>query len=155
VIRKRKYIVGEDLKRPANPERRINHPTNATPHFCTFPKLKGVGGRAFAGGLVYLKEGRHNGPNNGFGVLHIWAEHFTGESEANAAEVKIAEYVATILMTGSSIHHSADQEDRALIWGNSKGLVMLEERAAGEEGVHYSVVTAFRGRLKGTLIGKI
>jgi hypothetical protein len=153
VTRKRKYVVGEDLKRPANPDRRINHPTNGTPHFCAFPELKGVG-RAFAAGLVYLKEGRHKGPNNGFGVLHIWAEHFASESDLKTAESKITEYVATILISGSSIHYSAEQEDRALIWGNSKGLVMLEERT-GTEGMHYSVVTAFRGRLKGALIGKI
>jgi hypothetical protein len=154
VTRKRKYVVGEDLKRPAIPDRRINHPTNGTPHFCAFPELKGAG-RAFAGGLVYLKEGRHNGPNNGFGVLHIWAEHFKKETDPGAAESRIALYVSSILIAGSSIHYSADREDRALIWSNSKGLVMLEERTGGEEGIHYSVVTAFRGRLKGALIGEI
>jgi hypothetical protein len=153
VTRKTKYVVGVDLKRPANSERRIHHPTNGTPHFCAFPELKGVG-RAFASGLVYLKEGRHNGPNNGFGVLHIWAEHFPSERDTTAAEAQITEFVANILIAGSSIHYNAEQEDRALIWRSSKGLVILEERRDAE-GTHYSVVTAFRGQLRGALIGTI
>ena len=159
MTKKCKLVVGTpELRRPSNPNRPINSPVTGTPKFADFPALK-PRGKAFAGGPIYLREGKHRGPNNGYGFQHIWQEHFSAEVDPKEAELQVATFVATILVVGSSIHYEGgigSQVDRAVIWRHANGIAILEERTDGQGSIIYTVVTAFKtGGPKGVLIGKL
>jgi hypothetical protein len=143
---------------PANKHRFVNHPTNGTPKFCDFPAIK-TSGKTFSAGPVYLREGQHYGANRGFGVQHIWREHFKEETDLKAAEDKIAALVAAILTPGAPIYYEGGvgaQGDRACVLRNQHGVVILEERLDGNRQTIYGVVTAIpRAQAHGTQIGTL
>lgn len=65
-------------------------------------------------GEVHLFNGRHLGPNHGFGAEHIWAEH-SREMQAEGFEgfADVAAYVATIIAIGTPVYFG-DHNWRAL-----------------------------------------
>lgn len=111
---------------------------------------------------IHLKEGKHFGPNAGYGVEHIWAEH---QSEIEAAGfntvLDVPAYVIAILRTPTLLYF----EDRPIPKARVNavrivtGTVILEYVQTQVENVlmpHWSIVTAYSGtRTAGVLVGNI
>jgi hypothetical protein len=111
---------------------------------------------------IYLVEGRHFGPNGGFGVAHIWAEHEAEIVASGFATLSdVPAYVQRILSSHALIYF----EDRRIAKSRVNavrivtGTVILEYVRTIENKVevpHWSVVTAYSNtRTAGVLVGSI
>jgi hypothetical protein len=111
---------------------------------------------------IYLTEGRHFGPNGGFGVAHIWAEHKTDIVQAGFASIGLVPaYLQEVLTAPSKIYF----EDRILRKPRvnavriATGTVILEYYRTIIDKVetpHWSVITAYsKPRKAGVLVGQI
>jgi DNA repair protein RadC len=121
---------------------------NGSPDIWTIPaevetRTKGE----FPSAPVRLKNGFHRGPNRGFGVAHIEAEH---AADIQATGLSVPQYVQHILANATKIYDP----------GNGR-LLVVNERFAGrhlaiielrDDGDHYSVVTAFARRPEGKVV---
>lgn len=116
---------------------------------------------------INLKEGKHYGPNAGFGVQHIWAEHHLEIVAAGFASVAdVPAYVQRIFNTPTNLYF----EDRPPKKGRIQktrvnavrivtGTVILEyvqEQVNNVLTPHWSVVTAYSDtRTAGVLVGSM
>jgi hypothetical protein len=110
----------------------------------------------FEEGQVNLREGFHLGPNRGFGVTHILAEH-SAELCKLGYEVSpqgVIFYVQGIFQPGAAIYceyASMKGGHRPLIVHGQKGMLVLQPK-----GLSYNVVTAYFSRNpKGQLKAKL
>lgn len=123
-----------------------------------FPDLGKKYSLDFPSGRIVLKYGEHRGPNKGFGINHILAEHKSDLISNNLEESAngVINYIQLILISGAKIYSEyADLRGfhRPMIVRSSIGTVVLERQCINNENV-YSVVTAFGGKTaKGTQIG--
>lgn len=152
-------IAGNPLYPPKpKPNKTLDNPLTGTPVFGYFPKLD-VGGRAFEEGEILLKYGQHYGPNRGFGLVHIWQEHFAIHETAEAALPDVAAFISSVLRPAATIHYEygiGSSSDRTTVLRTTTGLVILEARSDGLNNCYYAVVTAFPGRkANGPVIGAI
>jgi hypothetical protein len=111
---------------------------------------------------IHLVEGKHFGPNSGFGVAHIWAEHRKEITRAGFPnQGLVPAYVQKILTTPGLIYF----EDRKLPKPRvntvriTTGTVILEYVRTVIDKVktpHWSVVTAYSNtRTAGVVVGQI
>ena len=110
-------------------------------------------------GSIFLKVGKHFGPNRGFGATHIWAEHSKEMARAGFESFEdVPKYVNQIIRTGSAIHCEFAQlkgYNRLTILRNASGTAILEYKGQYPNG-HYSIVTAFSGNKKhGPKVGTV
>lgn len=119
-------------------------------------------GDVIPAGDIFLRVGRHIGPNRGFGVRHIWAEHEQELVKLGYATVNdVARFVRDIIRRGVPIYcefNSTSGKHRPAVLKSSIGIVILEPREAPEteSGWIYVVVTAYTRRTAhGTLVGHI
>ncbi len=118
---------------------------------CQFPACA-----HFAGGPVYLREGKHFGAHSGHGFQHIWKEHHSAVTDRAQAELKVFGIIRAVLVVGASIHHEGSPQDRASVSVRSPaGLVIVQENRDQTNAPVYHIVTAFSGQPKGRLIGRI
>jgi hypothetical protein len=113
-----KVVGNPRFSAPKKPNRPVINPLTGTPRFGSFPALK-ARGKEFASGPIYLREGQHRGPNSGFGLRHIWQEHFADEIDPKRAESKVVAFVAGILRHGSEIYYEGGvdaRRHRTLVW---------------------------------------
>jgi hypothetical protein len=137
--------------RPIRPTAVLKCPATDVIELCQFPACE-----HFKGGPVYLKEGKHYGPNHGYGFQHIWQEHHAGETDRAQAEIKIFAVIRAVLIVGASIHHEGSPQDRASVSIRSpQGLVIVQENFDHVNAAAYHIVTAFPAQPKGRLIGRI
>ncbi|KAB6716663.1 hypothetical protein [Roseobacter sp. TSBP12] len=111
---------------------------------------------------IYLVEGKHIGPNSGFGVAHIWAEHqqeiiqagFTNQSLVSAYVQKILTAPGVIYFEDRNLKKPRVNTVRIVT-----GTVILEYVRTIIDKVetpHWSVVTAYSNtRTVGVLVGQI
>lgn len=119
-------------------------------------------GEIIPAGDIFLRVGRHTGPNRGFGVRHIWAEHEYELTSLGYNTVNdVARFVRDIIQPGMPIYcefnHPAGKH-RTTVLKSAIGIVILEPREAPEtaSGWVYVVVTAYTSRkAHGVLIGRI
>lgn len=117
------------------------------PDLWTVPQVveQRTGGR-FVSAPVRLKVGRHSGPNRGFGLEHIDAEH---HDEIAALGLAPAEYVQKIVSGATKVYDPGD--GRLLIvnerFGKHQAIVELRR-----DGDHYSVITAFARAPQGKVV---
>jgi hypothetical protein len=135
----------------------VVNPVSQTPSFGTFPRIdsKGI---VFLEGEIYLKYGEHRGPNRGFGMEHIWAEHQDSLiSNGYTDQMDVARYVSDIIKPNASIHSEFAEmrNKRVQIVKSAVGMVILEERLDGYNTPIYSVVTAYLGKAQGPKIGAL
>ena len=135
----------------------ILNPSNGSEIFARVPSLR-LGGVRVDEAPVFLFEGRHVGPNRGFGARHIWVEH---ELELNRLgfrqEGDVAAFVATILRERTPIYFEGTsfRSTRVLAVRARTGTAIMELRQR-TEGSIWSVVTAFSGtKTHGTLVGTV
>lgn len=133
----------------------IINPLTGTPCFGSFPRIVYQRNTVFDAGPIYLRYGRHQGPNRGFGLEHIWKEHWKKLLSVDEALAEIPHYVAAILQQGGSIHSEFDLKNRTMVFKARKGLVILEPLLDGQNNTYYSVVTAYDGQAKGPRIGAL
>ncbi len=139
---------------------RVQHPTNGTEVFGRVPEIDS-NGIYLPSGDIHLLNGEHYGPNRGFGVEHIIAEHDSQISRAfpslagMEAKDRVVAYVAKILLRRAPIFVEADRPDRPVVIHTTAGGVVLERRGKPEN-AWYSVVSAYnkksrRGQMMGSL----
>ena len=145
---------------------RVLNPIDNTDIFGVIPALtlvsKYKGTIATVDAPIHLVEGKHIGPNSGFGVAHIWAEHSKEIISAGyAGRNLVPAYVQSILSAPAAIYFEDRQIARPRV--NTvrivTGTVILEyvrTRVQGVEVPHWSVVTAYSNtRTVGVLVGGI
>jgi hypothetical protein len=135
-----------------------NNPATGTPVFGEFPEIA-YKSHHFPSGLIYLKHGKHFAANRGYGISHIWAEHWPSVFDPKEALSKIVEQVSLIIQPGAAIHCEFAQmrgAHRTTIWKSSNGLAVLEMKKDGLGREYYSVVTAYKGqKANGPKIGAV
>ncbi len=121
------------------------------------PSLR-LGGEELPEAEVVLPEGRHVGPNRGFGAVHIWAEHQREMAAVGMMDERdVPLYVLRMLRSGTPlIHEGASwRVTRLLAVRAASGTAVLEFRAR-REGAVWTVVTAFSGtKTHGTRVGTV
>ncbi len=113
-------------------------------------------------GDIFLRIGRHSGPNRGFGVRHIWAEHqIELQNKGYNTVDDVSKFIMDIILPGTPIHCEFDNaggRHRVTVLKTSLGIVVLEpkEDLSADSGWIYSVVTAYtRKNAHGTLVGNV
>lgn len=145
---------------------RVLNPIDNTDIFGVIPALtlisKHKGTITTVQAPIHLVEGKHIGPNSGFGVEHIWAEHSKEVTSAGyAGRHLVPAYVQSILAAPVAIYFEDRQVARPRV--NTvrivTGTVILEYVRTVVDGVeapHWSVVTAYSNtRTAGVLVGGI
>jgi hypothetical protein len=123
-----------------------------------FPELNKKHRLDFPAGRIVLKQGEHRGPNRGFGVAHILAEHKSDLTKytLDHSTDGVISYVKLILRSGAKIYSefaSVRGFHRPTVIRSLVGTVILERQEIDGE-IFYSVVTAFGSKsAKGTQIG--
>lgn len=113
---------------------------------------------SFVGGDIFLRHGEHRGPNRGFGVVHIWAEHEKDLRKIGFnSQNEVSRFVSEIIRPRLPIYcefNDARGNHRLAVLKSSKGIVYLEMKQNADNEQFYSVVTAFpKGKARGTIIG--
>lgn len=150
-------VVGVVRPRPAQ---EIVNPLTGTVDWGQFPETD-VKTRVFPAGPIRLRYGEHKGPNNGYGLAHIWEAHFKSDEHGTPmlGLVAVANFMAGILMPGAQIFYefgNGRAGAKNTIFKSKKGIVIVEERQDGQGNTFYSIVTAFPGRnAHGQLVGTI
>ena len=139
------------------PPRLIINPVNGDFTFAVIPGLV-LAGVTFPEAFVVLPEGRHIGPNRGFGAAHIWAEHQREMSAIGlSSRQDVPLYILTLLKSGTPLHYEGAswRSTRLLAVRAAAGTVVLEHRQQ-RAGDVWSVVTAFSGtKTHGTRVGTV
>lgn len=144
-----------------NSYKRVPHPTNGTEVFGEMPTID-KSGIFLPGGLIHLVEGEHFGPNRGYGVAHIIAEHDGQIARRHrdlapmSAHDRARHYVAQILLRRAQIFVEHDKPRRPVVIHTAKGGVILELRN-NDDVSWYSIVSAYnrqnqRGELMASLL---
>lgn len=137
--------------------RPIINPRTASPVFGVIPSLR-LGGLTLEEADVLLFEGRHAGPNRGWGLAHIWAEHSSELRRLGYNErADAASFVGSVLGQRSPIYFEGGsfRSTRVLVVRSAVGSAVLEFRQRTDTPI-WSVVTAFAGtKTHGTLVGSV
>jgi hypothetical protein len=130
----------------------VLNPLTGELSFGTIPQLK-LAGLAIPEARIHLHLGRHIGPNRGFGVRHIWAEHKAEILRAGYVEESdVPRYVLEMLKPGTPPFFEGQSwgKTRLMAVRSAKGTAIVELREQ-REAVVWAVVTAFSGtRTHGT-----
>lgn len=133
------------------------HPETGEIRFCEVPEMKSRG-VIIPAGEVRLQNGRHSGPNRGWGAAHIWAEHAEEMRQRGFhSKEEVPAYVATIVQYGVPLFYEGGftRNIRVMAVRSSSGTAVLEHRSL-QTGSVWSIVTAFSGtRTQGTRVGTL
>lgn len=153
-------MANNDYGIAGSPNSNINHP-DGLHCYGQIPEISTKRDR-IPGGEIFLRTGRHTGPNRGFGVRHIWAEHEKELVSLGYGSVNdVARFIRDIIRPGSPIYcefNSIIGKHRTTILKSALGLAILEPREDpdSQSGYIYVVVTAFNKRqAHGTMVGKV
>ena len=137
--------------------RQIFNPLGNGVVFAVIPRLT-LDRVEFQEANVVLPEGKHIGPNKGFGAAHIWAEHqreMAAVGLQSFGEVPL--FVLPMLKHGTPLHFEGAswRATRLLAVRTAAGTVVLEHRQQ-RGGDVWSIVTAFSGtKTHGTRVGSV
>lgn len=117
-------------------------------------------GWSLDGGEIRLKQGKHRGPNKGFGAAHIWAEHSSEMMKLGLETLgDVPAYVAMIVRAGTAIYCEFDAigaAPRLAVVQSRIGKAILEYQRMRAGLEIYSVVTAFSNtKAHGTRVGTV
>ncbi|MFG1299148.1 hypothetical protein V5F49_05065 [Xanthobacter sp. V3C-3] len=105
-----------------------------------------------------MLRGKHTGPNKGFGVCHIWAEHRREMEHFDLVEeAHVPIYVAKIVCAGTPLHFEGSdiKATKLIAVRSSIGLAILQLRPTREE-TYWSIVTAYASSKKhGVRVGAV
>jgi hypothetical protein len=102
------------------------------------------------GGEIYFPAGKHIGPHKGFGVRHIWQERGHDLVKWGYPTLyDVPRFVSEIIVDGSNIVCEFDAmrgNQRLIVLRGRKGCAVLAAWPNGDDGLYYSIVTAYRNR---------
>ena len=128
-----------------SPAEIILNPATGLPSFGTFPAIN-LPNAVFIGGPIYLRYGKHDGANRGWGFEHIWQARFSHLPDKITARLDVINLVSSVLVPGAAIYYEfntiGSAHRRASVFRSSNGVLIVEERPDGANTVFYSVVTA-------------
>jgi hypothetical protein len=105
---------------------------------------------------VRLLVGKHVGPNKGYGVAHIWAEHRDEMARFGLFEQHhVGDFVSSVVRPHCPLYFDIQRArlTRLLAVRSKNGTAILELREAATDN-YWSVVTAFmRPNPRGTKVG--
>lgn len=135
------------------------NPSTKTHVFGEIPEMTGKK-HYFERGEIKLRHGKHRGINKGFGAEHIWIQH---EKELIALGYHsiedVPKFVSEIIRPRMPIHCAFDDprgNHRITIIKSTVGVAILGRETDENNGIFYSVITAFKGRhAHGTQIGSV
>jgi hypothetical protein len=135
----------------------VPNPITGLPVFGIVPKLR-LFGNDLSEAPILLPLGRHIGPNRGYGVRHIWAEHQVEMHRIGLmTEADVPHYVLSIVKTGTPLYFegSSWRQTRLMAVRSETGTAVVEFRDR-REGSVWTVVTAFSGtKTHGTRVGTV
>jgi hypothetical protein len=139
------------------PVKQIKNPTTGLESFGSIPDVV-LGRQLFESCEIILLEGHHRGPNSGYGLQHIWAEHTREMQQVGFMEqTDVPHYVLSILRSGTPLFYEGAnlRKMRLMAVRATKGTVILEY-VQRREGAVWSIVTAFSGtKAHGTRVGAV
>lgn len=149
----------EYIKQRLSPATRIINPITGCDSFGVFPEITRPD-VCFSGGPIYLRYGRHHGPQRGWGLEHIWQARFPLCEDISEAKKLVTQLVNGILVSGASIHYEfvgmGSAAQRSSVFRSHTGVVVVEERQDGQNAVFYNIVTAIATpKVNGPKIGAI
>lgn len=149
----------EYIKQRLSPATRIINPATGSDSFGVFPEIARPE-VYFSGGPIYLRYGRHHGPQRGWGLEHIWQARFPLCKDISEAKILVTQLVNGILISGASIHYEfvgmGSAAQRSSVFRSHTGVVVVEERQDGKNAVFYNIVTAIATpKVNGPKIGAI
>ena len=137
--------------------RAVSNPLTGLQWFGRVPSLR-LSGLVVPEAPILLPLGRHIGPNRGFGVRHIWAEHrLEMERSGYGTEEEVPLYVLSIIQVGTPLYFEGAswRQTRLVAVRSAAGTAVIEFRDR-REGAIWSVVTAFSGtKTHGTRVGAV
>lgn len=143
-----------------SPNSHVAHPSGL-PCYGSLPEFVSRGD-VIPAGDIYLRVGNHRGPNSGFGVRHIWAEHEKELVRLGYHTVNdVARFVCDVIQPGAGVYCEFNHpggKHRPKVLRSALGIVILEPKEAdwAQSGWIYSVVTAYEThRTQGTLLGRL
>lgn len=102
------------------------------------------------GGEIYLRAGKHIGPHKGFGMRHIWQERGHDLIKWGYPTFDdVPRFVSEIIVHGTNIVCEFDSMggyQRVVVLRGRMGCAVLAPWSNGDDGLFYSVVTAYRNR---------
>ena len=133
----------------------IPHPSGSD-SYGTIPSMPNFGLR---GGEIFLRVGIHIGPNNGFGIRHIWEAHQSDLAKFGCTSIEqIAQHIANMVVHKAPIYCEFNQvrgNHRLTVMKTPAGSLVLEPRD-DRSGFGYYVVTWYpKRRASGTLVGQV
>jgi hypothetical protein len=135
----------------------ILNPQTGLFSFGTISEIR-ISGLVLPEAEIFLPVGRHIGPNRGFGVRHIWAEHQIEMAKAGlTSEADVPLYVLQIIQSGTPLFFEGAnwQTTRLMAVRAARGTAIMEFRDR-RDGPVWSVVTAFSGtKTHGTRVGTV
>ena len=111
-------------------------------------------------GHIRLRFGEHFGPNRGYGVHHIIAEHWKSlQDHPDGIVMAAVRFVSNIVQPGAAIHcefASIRGHHRPIVLSRPTGYVVLEPKHDTDSQQFYSVVTAVPStKAKGPRVGTL
>lgn len=139
----------------------IAHPNTERQCYGYVPEIRS-NGIVLPAGDIYLRAGRHFGPNKGFGVRHIWDEHRHELTRIGCKAIdQVANYVASVIVHNAPIYCEFVLKPngyRVAVLRSSKGYAILDPILNDDQEIQfYSVVTAYKLRRSGhgTEVGRV
>lgn len=145
---------------------RVLNPIDNTDIFGVVPSLrltsKSKGVILTQAAPIHLVKGKHIGPNAGFGVAHIWAEHNREIRRAGFTNLDLVPAYVQGILTAPGLIYFEDrklQRPRVNTVRIATGTVIMEYIRTVIDKVetpHWSVVTAYsNARTAGVVVGQI
>lgn len=135
----------------------LPHPVNGNLYFGEIDNLPHNGINTVRS-YIYLRRGKHTGPNKGFGARHIFAEHHREMAQRGFNSIAdVPSYVASILHAGTPLYFEGNgfRQPRILAVKGGAGTSVLQY-IEGNGIPIWSVVTAFSAfNRHGQLVGNI
>lgn len=139
----------------------IAHPDTGRQSYGYVPEMESRG-ITLPAGHIFLRAGRHFGPNRGYGVNHIWDEHCHELPRLGCKSIdQVASYVAAVIVHKAPIYcefKPSPKGYRVAILRSSKGYAILEPVLNDDQDIQfYSVVTVYKLKrnAQGTLVGQV
>ena len=109
-------------------------------------------------GDIFLFQGKHVGPNRGFGAIHIWREHAKEMAQIGLTSFdEVPNFVSNIVQIGTPLYFGDrySRKIRLMAVRHVSGTAILE-CIQRNDGTIWSIVTAFSGRnTNGTRVGSV
>lgn len=144
--------------RPNLVKTRIINPATNTDCFGTFPEIPSSPVcESFPSGPIQLHHGLHRKAHDGYGLVHMWTEHFNQAPTLGDGTALVIAYIQSVLQPQATIHYedrTGRRADRTTVFRSPHGLLIVELGYDGYGNPRYSIITGIpSANAKGPVIG--